>query len=291
MKLSLIIPTLNRANQLDACLLKIFKAKLQNDISKLEIEVIVVDQSLDEKTYKLCKKYKLKYKKLKKIGLSRARNVGIRESIGDYLIFLDDDIHINEDYFIQIQEKLIEKSNIDCLTGRIINLENQKVYSRHQIVDSREINYENFDIVLSSGTVVKKSFFDSIGFFDEKFGLGAFYGGSEEADLIIRGINKNKKIYYDSNLIIYHPKEEASLLDFSKRWARGFSYGKGRGALISKHLGVLNYQNIIKNFIYPILGFGFNIMHLRMGLSYENLGSFFGRIYGFIHYSFNSQLK
>ena len=60
-----------------------------------------------------------------------------------------------------------------------------------------------------------KKTFDSIGFFDEKFGLGAFYGGSEEADLIIRGINNNKKFIHDSNLIIYHLKKKLQY-DFLK---------------------------------------------------------------------------
>ena len=171
--------------------------------------------------------------------------------------------------------------NFDSFTGKILTLEKNKPYSRLQNNLPKWLDIHSFDQVLSSGTGFSSSYIDEIGKFDERFGLGSLYGGSEEGDIILRGLNNKKRIIYNPDLISYHPEEKGEFKFSLSRFKRGFSYGKGRGALIKKHQESLKLIITIKNFLNPILGFLYNLLKLNLNLSSENLGSFFGRINGY----------
>ena len=89
-KISLIIPVYNvelyLRKSLDSAINQTFK----------DVEIIAVNDGSTDSSYEILKEYKSKYNNIKVIsiknsGLSNARNVGIRESKGEYLAFLDSD--------------------------------------------------------------------------------------------------------------------------------------------------------------------------------------------------------
>ncbi|MBQ3544555.1 MAG: glycosyltransferase family 2 protein [Lachnospiraceae bacterium] len=93
MKISIIIPTRNRARYLE----KMLDSLLNQTISKEEFEVIVVDNGSTDVTRAVCfdkKKYfpHFKYVYEKSKGLHAGRNRGFWESKSEYLLFADDDI-------------------------------------------------------------------------------------------------------------------------------------------------------------------------------------------------------
>ncbi len=286
MNISIIIPTLNRSQKIKNLLDSVKSAiELESDsINKIILTTIVVDQSEDDKTRHVCENYKIKFIKSTKKGLSLSRNIGIDASSFDYLIFFDDDVVIAKNYFLELFYMLSTKEYLDSFTGKILTVEKEIPYSRYQQSLSKWLNLNSFDQVLSSGTGFSSNYIKDVGKFDECFGLGSVYGGSEEGDLIIRGLINKKRIFYNSSLISYHPEEKGSLSFSWNRFRRGFNYGKGRGALIKKHIKFLNHLIIIKNFGNPLLGFLYNLLGLNLNLSCENLGSFFGRIYGYKKY-------
>ena len=95
MKASIIIPTLNR----EEILLKTLKgiAGLSGDF-----EVLVVDQSdtpvKEDLLKSIDQRIRLVY--LKEKGLPNARNIGANEADGEILIYLDDDVEIQNLDFI-----------------------------------------------------------------------------------------------------------------------------------------------------------------------------------------------
>ena len=283
MNLSIVIPTLNRSKNLKELLLSINSAlRYEPDLkNKIFLETIVVDQSEDEKTKNICKEFSVKFFKSEKKGLSLSRNIGLDKSSFEFLIFFDDDVILKENYFKELLLMFEKYKNFDSFTGKILTLEKNKSYSRLHNNLPKWLDIHSFDQVLSSGTGFSSSYIDEIGKFDERFGLGSLYGGSEEGDIILRGLNNKKRIIYNPDLISYHPEEKGEFKFSLSRFKRGFSYGKGRGALIKKHQESLKLIITIKNFLNPILGFLYNLLKLNLNLSSENLGSFFGRINGY----------
>ena len=85
--ISVVIPTYNRAEHLEACLASVQQQSL------MPYELIVVDDGSTDQTEALCRKIggKLRYLPQENRGVSAARNYGIRESQGDWIAFLDSD--------------------------------------------------------------------------------------------------------------------------------------------------------------------------------------------------------
>ncbi len=87
-KVSIIIPTFNRKK----CIRNAVKSALLQTYP--EIEVIVVDDNSDYEITEVLKDFKDKItiiKNKKNMGVSAARNIGIKKSSGKYITFLDDD--------------------------------------------------------------------------------------------------------------------------------------------------------------------------------------------------------
>jgi cellulose synthase/poly-beta-1,6-N-acetylglucosamine synthase-like glycosyltransferase len=95
-KVSVIIPTMNRPKDLERCIRSIASQTLLPD------EIVVVDDGdLEPAVFAellaglpACFIYEKKDRK----GAARSRNVGVRRSSGDVLIFLDDDTELDPDY-------------------------------------------------------------------------------------------------------------------------------------------------------------------------------------------------
>lgn len=90
MKFSVIIPVYNVEKYLEECVHSVLSQDFQN------YEIILVNDGSTDNSGKICDEYVQKYSQIKVIhkengGLSDARNFGIREAKGDYLIFLDSD--------------------------------------------------------------------------------------------------------------------------------------------------------------------------------------------------------
>ena len=130
-------------------------------------------------------------------GSSHCRNLGIKESSGDYILFLDQDDYLNSNYLEEISNHLM-KHSVKETAG---------VHSSYFIVDENndktsEISYEEINseeflgyqfvrnrILSNSGTIIKKSILDQTGLYDESLKF------SQDWDLWLR-IGKIEAISY-----------------------------------------------------------------------------------------------
>ncbi len=105
-KFSIIIPAYNAENFIDKCLGSILSQNYKN------YEIIVVDDCSKDSTLKVLKKYKnvriFSTKTNSRQGA--ARNIGIKNATGDYILFIDADDSILE---ISAFEKIANKLNND----------------------------------------------------------------------------------------------------------------------------------------------------------------------------------
>lgn len=96
MKLSVIIPTHNRADILELCLNKIVQQQ------GVDFEVIVVDDGSEDHTAKVVASFKnVIYIKQKASHQGVARNNGAKKATGDILVFIGDDILTEPGFLMQ----------------------------------------------------------------------------------------------------------------------------------------------------------------------------------------------
>ncbi len=106
--ISVVIPTLNRAKDLRELLSTLL------DQSLPPIEIIVVDDSNGESTANLIHEFNTKIRSTSQLiyvrgdgsGITSARNMGVKASHGDAILFLDDDILLEKDVVERLSEFL-----------------------------------------------------------------------------------------------------------------------------------------------------------------------------------------
>ena len=245
MKYSFIIATIGaRKKELYKCIESIQKAFANNGALSCEIEIILISQGISclvediEEKYKYVYLYSTKY-----YGLSRARNIGIQKSDGDYLCFIDDDALIDINYF-SVLNRIIRPYNIKVMCGRILELETKESYV--PVFNNTEdfyLSYLTYRYFMGSSHIVHKDLFKKYGNYDENLGAGSKYYACEETDYLFRLLARKEKVLYAPELVYYHPTHRNDSEE------KIYQYSYGEGALFAKHI-LLNKMNIYNYYLY-----------------------------------------
>ena len=114
MRFSIIIPVYNRPQEVDELLESLCSQTFK------DFEVVVVEDGSTEKSDSVCEKYKdkldLNYYFKPNSGPGPSRNYGAEHSHGDYLIILDSDVIVPENYLEIIKEEL-DREPCDAFGG------------------------------------------------------------------------------------------------------------------------------------------------------------------------------
>jgi glycosyltransferase involved in cell wall biosynthesis len=117
--ISVIVCTYNRAQTLRRMLASFFA---QQDLNRLDHEVIVVDNNSTDDTMQVAKEFLNKpgfcYVLEGRQGLSFARNRGITEAAGDFVSFLDDDVIVDPRWLANLQ-KCLDETHADAVGGKV----------------------------------------------------------------------------------------------------------------------------------------------------------------------------
>ncbi|WFE83089.1 glycosyltransferase family 2 protein [Parabacteroides chongii] len=103
--ISIIVPVYNVEKVLPVCLESILRQSFQ------DFELLLVDDGSSDKSGAICDDYQQKDDRIHVFhqvngGVSSARNRGLREAKGEYLLFIDSDDWIQDDFFLLIQSYL-----------------------------------------------------------------------------------------------------------------------------------------------------------------------------------------
>jgi glycosyltransferase involved in cell wall biosynthesis len=248
MLVSLIMPTLNRYDDIDLLMQSLQRQTYKN------FELIVIDQNDNNKVEEIVNKYKddvvLKYIKSDKIGLSYNRNIGIEMAKGQIIAFPDDDCVYEDDTL----EKVIKffEENDDYRLYSCKTMDANKVDCFKKMYDGRcEISSTNIMDTLTSITFFINFKNDDYTKFDEKLGVGGEYGSGEEIDYVLDLLSKGYKGRYFGENIIYHPAKKHS--KSKEKYQRDFNYGRGFGALCKKEIVYRKNYKFIKVMGYKIV--------------------------------------
>lgn len=180
---SAIITTHNRCDLLRCAIESVMSQSYK------DIECIVVDDASTDNTRQLCKQYNLKYVYIspeESRGGNYARNLGVKNSSGDYVAFLDDD---DEWLPTKIEEQIklakeMDSSLVFCLRYYKDFINNKYIGVRKERNRKPSGNLKNLIfrhyITNTSCILAKKSAIEKIGGFDENLRKW------QEYDLMIR---------------------------------------------------------------------------------------------------------
>lgn len=123
-KVSVIVPVYNQEKYIKRCLDSLVNQTLQ------DIEIICVNDGSTDSSANILAEYSEKDSRVKIInqvnsGLSEARNVGIKEAVGEYIGLVDSDDYVDLDFFEHLYNSAIT-NNCDIACGNIIRENNKK---------------------------------------------------------------------------------------------------------------------------------------------------------------------
>lgn len=170
MKLSVIVPIYKVEDEIQRCLDSIFKQ------TYLNIELILVNDCTPDNSFNIAKKLVQENGFLEKthfiaheknLGISIARNTGIKSSTGDYLFFIDSDDAIADDTVFACLMDIVEsRKNLDILIGGFNRINEEGIFNTHQFIakdlrSNREVylTYSKEGLSgLSWGKVIRRAF-------------------------------------------------------------------------------------------------------------------------------------
>ncbi|WP_418586096.1 glycosyltransferase family 2 protein [Intestinibacter sp.] len=116
-EVSIIVPVYNNEKYLRQCL-----DSITNQTFK-DIEIILVDDGSTDNSASICEEYAKEDSRIIVVhsqnkGVSHARNIGINQSKGKYIIFCDSDDRIEDD-FVEVHYQIINSQNVDIVCSGI----------------------------------------------------------------------------------------------------------------------------------------------------------------------------
>ena len=160
MRFSVVIPTYNREKYIANTLESVFNQSFQ------DFEIIIVDNCSTDGTVKLVEELmkqndKIKLiKNSKNLERSRARNIGIENSLGDYITLLDSDDFLYENCLEDANNFLIKNPDIKIFHNYYELIDSNKVLVYKYIFPK---NINNYHL-----NIIKANFLSCIGVFVEK---------------------------------------------------------------------------------------------------------------------------
>lgn len=150
-KLSIIIPVYNTVKYIGYCL-ECIKCQTYSNI-----DVIIVDDGSSDGSDIICEEYvrrdhRFRYIRSNHLGVSHARNLGIKKSNSEYITFIDSDDYVDENLIQSYMQVIIKYQNLSksfplivsgmCIedyTKRINRSEYHIINVNEQIVDTLQI--------------------------------------------------------------------------------------------------------------------------------------------------------
>jgi glycosyltransferase involved in cell wall biosynthesis len=255
MEASIIIPTKNRETILLNSLRYAIKA-----IATINVEIIIVNDGDNDINLPEEWKSKIRIIKNPKSGVASARNLGAANAISEVLIFMDDDMLINESAVKKVIEYIYQNTtstiNINWIYtpelliqlkqtkfGRYLDnhgFTSLKGWNKDQPWNNNEL-FENIGVT-SQFLGINKAIFNSINGYDETFP----HAGYEDYDFAERMHKKGIKFYVWPKDIIYHNETDRhELSKWLERKRRGGETRKHAVLRGNKEL-VLQYNGVKK---------------------------------------------
>ena len=150
MQVSIIVPAYNSANHLSQCIDSLLGQ------TSADFEVLLINDGSTDATGSICNSYADKDARIRVFhqsnsGLSEARNVGLKEAVGEYVLFVDSDDWITGDTCHLMYQKAKE-TNADITLGTMSYWNSDN--TSYKVGEKSEMFVE--EIVMNGGACLRK---------------------------------------------------------------------------------------------------------------------------------------
>ena len=298
MKLSIVIVSYNVESYLKQCINSIHESKIN-----IDCEIIIIDNHSFDNS---CKMILENFPNVKLIsndanlGFSKAANIGIKASKGDFVCVLNPDTLISENVFTILIKYLNENKKIGCIGPKILNadgtlqlackrsfptplisfykliglstlLPKSKIFGKYNLTYLDKESIHSIDAISGSFMLFRKEVLLKIGLFDEDFFM---YG--EDLDICYRIKSAGYSIVYNPNASIIHYKGESTrnapfnmievfylaLQKFFLKYKHKYTGWKYMGTAILCAIKIRKLLSYIKVFLPRIIAYSVDLLSI-----------------------------
>lgn len=235
MKVIVILCTYNRCGSLQKALSSAAALVLPESVTW---EILVVDNNSNDQTRQTVEDFigrypgRFRYLFEPRPGKSHALNTGIRESTGDVLAFMDDDVVVHEDWLNKLTVALHNREwagtggrilpDWNCPSPRWLKPESSRaagpLVAFHPMPEAGEI----FEAPIGTNMAFRREMFERYGNF--RTDLGPRPGSelrNEDTEFGERLLAAGERLRYEPSALVYHPVSEHRLKkDYFLAWWR-----------------------------------------------------------------------
>jgi len=268
MKVSVVIPTKDRPNELKECIEALLKQTRPID------ELVIVDGSTSEEISDEIKKFisgiriPCIYIREREGGLARARNIGARYAQGDIVVYVDDDVILGNDWVEKAVKTFKKYNKVGGLGGEVLAPVEKKALLFSKVSKIWSYLFLRDSIKKGSVTIAghltthpnKLSFVEWLGTsavaykkdvlkefkFDERLELAAPYAYYDDFDFSYR-VGRKYKLLFNPELKAVHRASRIRLDQFKLNRAK-----------------ILNHYYIVKKYRFNVLAFWWSTFGLLL---------------------------
>ena len=221
-KISAIICTFKRPDYLRHAL----RSLCEQSLSCEEYEVIVVDNAVEARVQRVVKEFEdgrvnLRYLPEENVGLSRARNTGLKAAVGRYVAYLDDDARADTQWLEALVDAFEQASPAPAAIGGRVWLDWQgekpnwvpdRHLSLYTYVDhgNGPHSLRDDEYLVGANIAFEKDALRSVGGFDPNLGRqGLVLLSGEEAAILAQLQQMGKSVYYEPAAVVWHSVDQS----------------------------------------------------------------------------------
>ena len=238
-KISIIVAVYNTEKYVEKTLISLLNQTYKN------IEIIVIDDKSTDNSNKIIKKIMKQDDRIKLIeneknsGLSYSRNIGLKNSTGDYIGYIDSDDYISENYYESLINNMLKnKADLGICDMKIVYEfdNNKEVVSHCCDADCTKLGVINSGLAASAcNKLFKKELISKY-----EFSVGKV---NEDLAVVLPAVINAKKISYSDDCFYYYIQRNNSIQN-SKFTKKRFDIFYGVDLTLERIKGCKDYKQI-----------------------------------------------
>jgi GT2 family glycosyltransferase len=171
-------------------------------------------------------------------GLSRARNIGLRNAANETVVMIDDDMLVEVDWLERLLEGVAAAGPRGIATGRVLAATSDGdgvvpdaalvTLAEPAVFRGRQPN----DVMPGANVAVPRGLVLELGGYDERLGAGTRFSAADDNDMGFRLLEAGCELRHVPEAVAYHRPWRSRGERLRLRWR----YGRGKGAFYAKHL-------------------------------------------------------
>ena len=227
-KFSILVASKDNAEHLKNFLESLLK---NGYFAKRNVEVIIVDNASKTSQVKnVCNNYPVNYVFEPAVGKSNALNKGLTLCSGEYVVFTDDDVIIDDTRWLEKLYSCFQKSkHIAYVSGNVVAYEKRtssqkswekkgglskgvadKFFTKKYLSSFNFLPWPLTKICAGANCMIKKEALLKVGGFNKYFGPGAVIGHGESLLIGYELMRKGYELYYSSQACVLHKHPKTS---------------------------------------------------------------------------------